>query len=1123
MYNDIISTHSFNIVDKPVIHHHHLTGALPPEHLTIAAGAAVIETEKLLAELVEAEINKRLKEGTNKGKKFNAICHFFGFQARTWFSAFEDLRHCCYHILAAGPFGYIEWHVGNVRYARFSHGNFVLWVPDTTDELIEKGSFQVGPFSILRKMLLATQKMLPSRRRSSCSINSPNWVDALLPPLLAVASDSVYLAGLGLPAGLGIHGLGPVIVAIGKKLVVVLVGSWTLLLPYLGSWIISSWTFLGPEEDAFGDPKDATVPERVVDAGLFKGLNLSHSLSLSHMFYADDAVFVGQWSDGNINILTHVLESFHCASGLRINKSKSKIMGIHVEGEKVKYAASKLRCIMLNSPFSYLGTKVGGAMSRVQACKEVVDKVKSRLSKWKMRAFSIGGRLTLLKSVLGSIPIFHMSIFRVPLRVLHELESIRGDFFNCHEVLHQKSSLWANVIKAIHGEDGKVDTVWGVEQKQLGVLIEVVSSINLVPMDDRWVWNLENSGEFLVYSIQKKIDEMRFSKVGDTTRWGKFVPIKVNILAWKIRNDGLPTRFVICIYMWITNASKNTKDTIIGLRTKHAGKGYLVIDGTGSVPRPEGANIVRCMWLFRHKFLADGTPSRYKACLVANGSTQVELDVMNAFLHGDLAETVYMHQPPDFQDPEHPNYILERAHMVSCNPSRTPVDTEYKLGDGGTPFVDPTIYRSLAGSLQYLTFTRPDITYDVQQLFSSTTDSLIAYSDADWAGCLTTRWSTFGYCVFLGNNLLSWSSKRQPTLSRSNAEAEYRGVAKAVAETCWIRNLLRELHTPLCSTILYCDNMSLVYLSSNPVQHHRIKHIEIDIHFARDLVATGRFAFYMFLLGFNLTLCIPSRQQIAVPLPLPPSNNHINFLELDRLNKIGNGNGGTVYKVLHRPTNTHFALKVIYATNNEEVLRQIRHEIEILRVVDNLNVVKYHDWYDHAGEIQVLLEYMDFKSLEGTHLCDESSLAAVTRQILSGIYYLHTLKIVHRDIKPSNLLINSKNQVKIANFGVSRILEQTMDRCTSPVGTMRYMSPERINMNINKGKYDGFAGDIWSVGRQEGWPSLMCAIGMTDPPQAPSTASTEFQDIVRCCLQIDPTRRWTAAQLLRHPFVTGEH
>ncbi|GJV34326.1 ribonuclease H-like domain-containing protein [Tanacetum coccineum] len=193
---------------------------------------------------------------------------------------------------------------------------------------------------------------------------------------------------------------------------------------------------------------------------------------------------------------------------------------------------------------------------------------------------------------------------------------------------------------------------------------------------------------------------------------------------------------------------------------------------------------------------------------------------------------------------------------------------------------------STDGSLQYLTFTRPDITYDVQQvclymhdpwephfsslkwilrhvhgtldyglqLFSSTSDSLIAYSDANWAGCPTRRRSTSGYCVFLGNNLLSWSSKRQPMLSRSSAEAEYSGVANVVAKTCWIWNLLRELHTPLSSvTIVYCDNVSAVYLSSNPVQHQRTKHIEIDIHFVRDLVATGQVR----------VLHVPSRFQYA--------------------------------------------------------------------------------------------------------------------------------------------------------------------------------------------------------------------------------------------------------------------
>nr|GEZ14803.1 ribonuclease H-like domain-containing protein [Tanacetum cinerariifolium] len=194
------------------------------------------------------------------------------------------------------------------------------------------------------------------------------------------------------------------------------------------------------------------------------------------------------------------------------------------------------------------------------------------------------------------------------------------------------------------------------------------------------------------------------------------------------------------------------------------------------------------------------------------------------------------------------------------------------ISDDGDPIYDPNLYRSLVGSLQYLTFTRPDISYVVQQvclhmhdpreshlsalkrmlryvhgtlnyglqLFSSSATSLVSYSDADWAGCPTTRRFTSAYCVFLGNNLLSLSAKRQPTLSRSSAEAEYRGVANAIAETCWLRNLLRKLHTPLSSaTLVYRDNVCAVYWSSNSVQHQRTKHIEIDIHFVRDLIAAG--------------------------------------------------------------------------------------------------------------------------------------------------------------------------------------------------------------------------------------------------------------------------------------------
>ena len=216
--------------------------------------------------------------------------------------------------------------------------------------------------------------------------------------------------------------------------------------------------------------------------------------------------------------------------------------------------------------------------------------------------------------------------------------------------------------------------------------------------------------------------------------------------------------------------------------------------------------------------------------------------------------------------------ILERADMNNCKASSTPVDTHSKLPADGASVSDPSQYRSLAGALQYLTFTRPDIAYAVQQvclymhdprephlsalkrvlrylqgtldlglhLHRTSPADLTVYTDADWAGCPDTRKSTSGYAVFLGDNLISWSSKRQPTVSRSSAEAEYRAVANGVAEASWLRQLLLELRCPLRrATVVYCDNVSAVYLSTNPVQHQRTKHIEIDLHFVRERVALG--------------------------------------------------------------------------------------------------------------------------------------------------------------------------------------------------------------------------------------------------------------------------------------------
>ncbi|GKC73512.1 ribonuclease H-like domain-containing protein [Tanacetum coccineum] len=324
--------------------------------------------------------------------------------------------------------------------------------------------------------------------------------------------------------------------------------------------------------------------------------------------------------------------------------------------------------------------------------------------------------------------------------------------------------------------------------------------------------------------------------------------------------------------------------------------------------------MVCSMWLFKHKFHADGTLSRYKARLAANGSSQQlgvdfdemfspvvkpstirtvlslvvsrkwpihQLDVKNAFLNGDLSETVYMHQLPGFVDARQgsqvaylliyvDDIILTASFPALLQQIIDSLHNEFDMTDlcalnyflgiyadrnsTGVPIQDPTLYRSLAGGLQYLTFTRPDLSYAIQQLHASATTSLVGYIDADWEGCPSTRRSTSGYCIFLGDNLLSWPAKHQHIISRSSAKAEYHSVANVIAETAWLHNLLRELHSPLSTTTLvYYNNISSIYMSANPVQHQRTKHIEIDIHFVRDMVTAGQVR----------VLHVPSRFQYA--------------------------------------------------------------------------------------------------------------------------------------------------------------------------------------------------------------------------------------------------------------------
>jgi len=217
--------------------------------------------------------------------------------------------------------------------------------------------------------------------------------------------------------------------------------------------------------------------------------------------------------------------------------------------------------------------------------------------------------------------------------------------------------------------------------------------------------------------------------------------------------------------------------------------------------------------------------------------------------------------------------LLKRVGMSDCKAVAAPLSTSEKLSLHEGSLLGPkdaTHYRSVVGALQYLTLTRPDISYSVNKvcqflhapttvhwaavkrilryikqctslgikLLKSSSTLISAFSDADWAGSGDDRRSTGGFAIFFGSNLVSWSARKQSTVSRSSTESEYKAIADATAEVMWIQTLLRELsvRTPAAAK-LWCDNIGAKYLSQNPVFHARTKHIEVDYHFVRERVA----------------------------------------------------------------------------------------------------------------------------------------------------------------------------------------------------------------------------------------------------------------------------------------------
>ena len=217
--------------------------------------------------------------------------------------------------------------------------------------------------------------------------------------------------------------------------------------------------------------------------------------------------------------------------------------------------------------------------------------------------------------------------------------------------------------------------------------------------------------------------------------------------------------------------------------------------------------------------------------------------------------------------------LLAKNNMSDAKPVSTPLPASPKLTlNGGLALDDASQYRSVVGSLQYLAFTRPDISYAVNRLsqfmhrptndhwqaakrvlrylagtpthgiiiHASSPLTVHAFSDADWAGDNDDYVSTNGYIIYIGRNPVSWSSKKQRGVARSSTEAEYRAVANTASEVRWICSLMSELHISLPSApVIYCDNVGATYLCANPVFHSRMKHIALDYHFIRNQIQAG--------------------------------------------------------------------------------------------------------------------------------------------------------------------------------------------------------------------------------------------------------------------------------------------
>ncbi|XP_021992889.1 uncharacterized protein LOC110889633 [Helianthus annuus] len=255
------------------------------------------------------------------------------------------------------------------------------------------------------------------------------------------------------------------------------------------------------------------VMKKACNLGLYEGIRfINHGTVLSHFLYADDVIFVGNWSIDTLKNLRRLLRCFFLASGLRVNLNKSSVIGVNGSNERIQDMALLWGCRVGSFPFKHLGLPVGANMNLSKHWQPVIDVFRKRLALWKANTLSFGGRLTLIKSVLSALPTYYFSLYRAPAKVIDQLER-----------------LWREFLWGITSEKGKMSWVaWKsvITPKELGgVGIGSLKDANLA-MLAKWWWRFKIDPE----SLWRKV----IWSIHHNERTWNLVPRKLSVAGpWK--------------------------------------------------------------------------------------------------------------------------------------------------------------------------------------------------------------------------------------------------------------------------------------------------------------------------------------------------------------------------------------------------------------------------------------------------------------------------------------------------------------------------------------------------------------------------------------------------------------